>query len=1143
MIPRNKNIIIICFLTAILLLTLSGCSFRKKQEVNPSTIVEQAAADAGLPNVTELVESLTLAEEDEAELGELPQPGDTVCGFTVREVQAYPDIGAQCIRFEHVKTGAELIYIANSDLNRVFDLTFFTRAIDDTGLPHIFEHATLDGSEKYPSDDLFFNLLYQTYNTYMNATTGQAYTTYPVASLSEAQLLKYADFYLDSCMHPMLMEDENIFREEAWRYRLGSLEEDLAIEGTVYSEMRSAMDISSQAHYDWIRTCFPGATCGNNSGGDPAHIPEMTWEDLKAYHDLYYHPSNCAAYLYGKFEDYTAFLQLLDDEFSQYEHREFSFEENNYTPLTESVTAEYPYAVEEDFSTEGGTVVYYSFLCPGLKELTLDEMVLNTLTDLLMNDRSPMMKRLKEALPYGYFGTYFEYSGPQDMVVFYGMYLNREDAETFREIVDQSLQEVAEKGFEPVLGDGIIASLSIASKLSRESSSLGATLVSGQFVPSYADTHDPFYTINYSTALSQMNDWNQAGLYQHAVRDWLLEDDVITVLSITYSEPGLREQLNDAEKVHLAEVKASLSDEELLQIINRDENAWAIMEKQLALAGCSMKDFEKAYSTVIPESGNQKLLEMLDQNESIEATLESGIVPENLFREVLEEMFRQKKDQMTESESGAAKMLLQYAGQALKGIVDAAASPADTDSMVAELRAVDVRSLPEEVRNYVVHDETDEDGVRHLTAAAEVDDIGETLIMLDASGLPQEDLHWFALYLPMLGQLETSEHSQETLSAMIARYTYGWNASYAVPVKYGTKEYNPYLNTGFICLGEDLETAYNLAYEVLFETVFTDTEKLSGLIDRALASARAGISYGPYYLMINRHMGATEPVYAYSSYLSGLDYFAFLNEVSQMMKDDPAAVAAKLSEVQQLLKNRSNAITIFAGDPDLFESAAEQTNAFLGKLNNEPITPAVYEFDAPAKREALIIDSTVQYNGLITSFETMGLDGYTADLDAIKSLVVDTFLIPKLREQYGVYTPMHEFTEYGGYLLSYSDPNIRETFEVYDELPDFLKNTEVAQDTLDGYIQSSYSYLAGTDGELFGAISAVNRRICGIPDELRVERMKCLKSLTPEKVQEYAEAYQKLAEYGNIFTIGGSAAIHEHEDFYDLILDPLKDFS
>ena len=1131
--------IIILLLAALMMLSLPACSFRKKTESEPPTNVEQAASDAGLAKVEELVENLELAEEDEAEIGDLPEIGDTVHGFTVRQIQVYPDAGARCILFEHEKTGAELIYIANSDLNRVFDLTFFTRAIDNSGLPHVFEHATLNGSEKYPSSDLFFNLMYQTYNTYMNATTGQAYTTYPVASLSEAQLLKYADFYLDSCMHPMIMENESIFREEAWRYRLGSLEEPLSIEGTVYSEMRSAMDISSQAHYDWLGTCFPGATCANNSGGDPAHIPEMTWDGLKAYHDLYYHPSNCTAYLYGKFEDYSAFLRLLDDEFSKYERREFSFEEESYTPLTESVTAEYPYPVEADFSTEGGTVIYYSFLCPGLKEKVMDEMVLNTLTDLLMNDQSPLMKRLKAALPSGYFYTYFEYSGPQDMVVFNGMYLNREDAETFRTIVDEALAEVAEKGFEPVLGDGVIASLSIGSKLSRESSSLGVSLVSGQFVPSYADTHDPFYTVNYSAALTQMNDWNEAGLYQHAIKDWLLKDDVITVLCTTYAEPGLREKLNDAESARLADLKAGMSEEELIQIINRNEDPWTVFEKQLELSGHTMDDFRKAYSAVVPVSGNKALLGMLDQGESIESVLGSGIVPPSLFRDILEEMF--KADSKTSSAD--AEPLLVNSDQALEGIVSAAAAPVDTAAMVKELQAVTVRTLPEEVRNYVVHDETDQDGVRHLTAEAEVDDIGETLIMLDASGLPQEDLHWFALYLPMLGQLDTAEHSQETLSALLTRYTYGWNASYAVPVQYGSKEFRPYLNAGFIALGEDLETAYNLAYEVLFETVFTDTTKLSGLIDRALSSARSGISYGPYYLMINRHLARTEPVYAYTSYLSGLDYFAFLNEVSQMMKDDPDAVISKLQEVQQSLKNRSNAIMVFAGDPDLFDLAAEQTDAFLHKLDNRPITPAVYNFDVPAKREALIIDSTVQYNCIITPFDNMGLNGYTADLDAVKSLLVDAYLIPQLREKYGVYSPMHEFTEYGGYLLSYSDPNITETFDVYEALPDFLESYETDQTALDGYILSSYSYLASTDGELFGAISAVNRRVCSIPDELRIQRMQQLKSLTPEKLREYASAYRALAENGDLFTIGGSAAIHEHEELYDLILDPLKDFS
>ena len=173
----------------------------------------------------------TFAEETAA----LPAVGDTVEGFTVQEIRDFPLLGAEAILFEHDRTGAHLMYIANNDTNRVFDLTFFTRAIDNTGLPHVFEHATLNGSDKYPSTALFFNLMYQTYNTFMNALTSSLFTTYPVASLSEAQLLRYADFYTDSCLHPSILEKESIYREEAWRYRMADMEDELTLEGTVYS--------------------------------------------------------------------------------------------------------------------------------------------------------------------------------------------------------------------------------------------------------------------------------------------------------------------------------------------------------------------------------------------------------------------------------------------------------------------------------------------------------------------------------------------------------------------------------------------------------------------------------------------------------------------------------------------------------------------------------------------------------------------------------------------------------------------------------------------------------------------------------------------------------------------------------------------
>ena len=129
----------------------------------------------------------------------LPAAGEVIHGFAVKEIRDFPAAGAELVLFEHGKTGAKVMYIANDDTNRAFQLTFLTRPVDNTGLPHVFEHATLYGSDKYPSKTLLFNASYQTYNTYINATTMDAITSYPLASLSEEQLLRLADWYIDSC--------------------------------------------------------------------------------------------------------------------------------------------------------------------------------------------------------------------------------------------------------------------------------------------------------------------------------------------------------------------------------------------------------------------------------------------------------------------------------------------------------------------------------------------------------------------------------------------------------------------------------------------------------------------------------------------------------------------------------------------------------------------------------------------------------------------------------------------------------------------------------------------------------------------------------------------------------------------------------
>ena len=967
-----------------------------------------------------------------------PKVGAKVEGFVVKELRDFPLAGAQLVFFEHERTGAQLMYIAKNDTNRVFDLTFFTRAVDNKGLPHVFEHSTLDGSEKYPSKALFFNLSYQTYNTYMNAMTDSLYTTYPVASLSEEQLLRYADYYTDSCLHPTIMEDESIFREEAWRYRLADADDELSIEGTVYSEMKGADTLSRAAYYNLLRAAFPGSTAGNESGGEPDSIPEMSWEELRAYHDEYYHPSNCIAFLYGQFEDYTAFLRLLDEAFAPYEKRAFSFADEGYEPLTESVTAETAFPVESGSGTDNASEIYYAFVCPGLKDDPQEEIVLNTLTDLLVADASPLMQSLKKALPSGNFASFIELDGPEDMICFYAGNVNASDAEIFRETVDAALADAAANGFSAELVDGVMASLSMSTKLAREGSDVGVDLITS-IAGYYASTGARYGYMDYVESMEKIGEWNEQGLYAAAVSKWL-SDGAVTVLSATYPEPGLREKLDAAEAQRLAEVKASMSAEELQAII----------------AAGSAEDEED-----------------------------------------------------------------------------------DASEYVRQLQAVTVASLPEEIRSYTLSDETGEDGVRYVDVQADVDGVGMPILFLDGSGLLQQDVHWFALYTYLLGKLDTAQHSREDLAVLMTRYLYDAEMRLSLLNEYGTDKFRPCLRAGWTASDEDLAAGYELMNEILFETDFSDRETVLGLITKAKAELKSAINGEPYSPMLYRGFGKYSPLYRYYSYFKGIEYYAFLEETETLMQKSPGVVVKRLEWVRDYFHNRTNAAAVYAGSEEGIKTNAPLARAFMAGLDAKPIKSVAYEFEPVADSEALIVDSTVQYNGIVADYAAIGMDGFAGGLDALASALSDAYLYPQLRDQYGAYGVFNGFmTDSGPYVLSYRDPNVTETFAVYEALPDFLRSLDMDQEELDGYILSAYASYAKSSGELAGAVDAALAALTGEPQDLKLDYMRDLKAFTPERLQGCADAMAAFISGGMRFTAGGAGAINANAELYDEIFNP-----
>ncbi|MBQ8136267.1 MAG: insulinase family protein [Clostridia bacterium] len=968
----------------------------------------------------------------------LPAVGDVVEGFEVIETRPFGMIGADVTLFEHQATGAKLVYIANEDTNRVFDLVFLTRPLDETGLPHVFEHATLSGSEKYPSESLFFNLSYQTYNTYMNASTYSVMTSYPVASLSEEQLLKYADFYTDSCLHPMILENEDIYRTEAWRYRMASMEDPLTIEGTVYSEMLGSMTLSRQAGYNFYKTAFPGSVVGLNHGGDPDHIPEMTWDALKAYHDRFYHPSNSVAYLYGQFDDYTAFLALLNEAFAPYEKQEFQFVDADYTPITSPVTASLPYAVENGTNTQNISVIQYAFVCPGLRDDADEEMILNTLTDLLVSSASPLMIKLRRVLPAGSFACYIDTTSPDAAIVFTANNVNAEDAELFKATVDEALADVAANGFDGQLVDTVMASTALAIRLTGESADLGVNIIPS-LAYDYAVSGDVFSYMDYVDALGNMEAWNSEGHYMNAVNTWLIGNERTALVS-TYPVAGAKE----AHDAALAEALAAL------------------------------------------------------------------------------------KETMTDEEK-----------QAIIDATNAVKEPDDASEYVRQLQAVTVESLPEEIVTYDVKDEMGEDGIRRVETVAGVEQVGRAGIWLDIKGLPQEGIHAFKLYTDLVGEMDTTSHTHEELNALIERYLYGVEFRLSL-LDSEEEDYIPYLRMGFTAMDDDLEEAYDLLHELAFETDFSDVERLKEVVSAAKTSLRATINSQGYNMLLYRAMAVTDESWRYYNYINYLDYYAFLEAVESALDQNPEAVIAMLQGIEAAVNNSTNALYAFAGNEESIALSRTYADAFFASLGKEEIEHEDYDLPVPARREGIILDTNVNFNSLIADYEALDMEDYNGSLDVISTLVSDMFLIPQLRDQYGVYTPFSGATDSVVYMLTYRDPNIAETYDVYASIGDQLEAMDVDQETLDGYILSSYAYYAKSSGELTGAFNALVNALNGTAQDETLGYMRDIKAVTPDVVKASAEMYRALNANGIRSTVGSASAINGNASRYDVILNPFN---
>lgn len=503
--------------------------------------------------VTEEPKQLTAAEA---------QIGDVVYGFALTETEELPVLNATMTVWHHEKTGAEAYFVKNSDPELGFTMCLRTEAPDESALPQVLSEMIVDSTKDYPGTNVMEAAKDSAYLTDLGTVVTPASTGYYVTSLSEDQLEKMTDYYLDCAFYSDFAEHENFFNYNVWRRHMTSYGAPIELTGTVYESRKSYHSNIRTAHLAHVcQTLFPDTY--QQYTGTPDAVLALSLDDVVQYYEQTYHPSNMTCLFYGDLEA-DRFLKRMDKEFSKFEAKEYTPAQGQ-TTFAEPARAEYPFAVTKGNNL--GAVLSYSVVLPQSLEFA-QITALQTGASVLNDANSDLMQQLKASQIAGAYSVSFQRIGGQAILHFRAQEADTARAEEFKQIVLSAVQTQDE---------ALVKSYHDAQKLQQtlvfNNAGLGKTM--GQKLIAMVDTGEPEQLRHWSwseKAYELSKDGGLAALLTQAVTE-----NPHGALVITMPQKGMAEEARTQLRLRLEEEKAAMTEEEIrkLERASIDVLQWA----------------------------------------------------------------------------------------------------------------------------------------------------------------------------------------------------------------------------------------------------------------------------------------------------------------------------------------------------------------------------------------------------------------------------------------------------------------------------------------------------------------------------------------------------------------------------------------
>lgn len=421
--------------------------------------------------------------------------------------------------------------------------------------------------------------------------------------------------------------------------------------------------------------------------------------------------------------------------------------------------------------------------------------------------------------------------------------------------------------------------------------------------------------------------------------------------------------------------------------------------------------------------------------------------------------------------------------------------------------------------------------VRHDIESNGIDYIS---FLFDAGDFAQSELGYLGFFTNALGLVSTENYSYTDLANATNIYTGGISTGTAS--HQDIKDRNNFVfkfEVKLKVLEKNLDKALELMEQMLLSSDFTDTKRLGEIVAQIKARLQANLSSSGHLVAAMRSMSSFSRYALYQDELKGIAFYRSICRIEKELFESPESVSDKLAAIAKKLFARNRMLISFTGNSEAYGNAKLSLEKVIAGFNKMSAIGNQAEVHFNTAKEAFIDASQIQYVAKTGDFICEGYE-YTGALRLLRIILSYDYLWINVRVKGGAYGCMNTFLRSGeSYFVSYRDPNLSDTLDVYDRIPEYIKSFSPDERDMTKYIIGTFSALDTPMNPEAKGSRSLSAYLEGITyEQIQKERNEILNA-QPEDIRRLADLVEAVLKKDSICVIGNENMIKESAGLFE----------